>query len=435
MSLVEKLQQYDISPKTGFLPEEGPIDRLPDYYSPWETIGSNLPHLISTGKLKSVLNHLPLLSTQNLRSTPEYRRAYVILGFIASGLFFASQPALDHLPHTISIPFCKIALNLGIPPYATFAGQNLWNYHLIDVTGPVTDPSNLSAQFTFTGTVDESWFFIVLVAIEARGAPIIMHALGTFDAIASNDATTVIDHLNGIAKNLRNLSTILKKMYERCDPHIFYNRIRPFLSGCKASSDLPRGVFYDGEHGSETRQQFGGPSAAQSSLWHFVDLALGVEHLPTGTIKKEVDDDDDDERHVPPLDKECFFEKIREYMPGPHRRFLQRVATEANIRAYVRANPSNEAVQAAYNSCLSALIMIRNTHVQIVSRYIVVPSRSANYLAPTINAFGEDGDDLKVNDSEKKIKSKAVAGTSGTSPLSFLKQVRDETKSALFHQT
>ncbi|KAI4271229.1 MAG: hypothetical protein LQ337_006162 [Flavoplaca oasis] len=349
-----------------------------------------------------------------LESVPETRRAYVVLSFIASGLLFGS-----------------IALRLGIPPYATYAGQNLWNYRLLSPTESVTDPSNLVAQLTFTDTPDESWFFIILAAIEARGAPIIMHALHAFEAVCRDDAVAVENHLTEIVAHLRDLIPVLPRMYEQCNPDLFYNCIRPFLSGCKASCELPRGIFYENEHGGGTWQQFSGPTAAQSSLWQFIDLALGVKHRSTGTVVYE----DDDVVGHPGVssEEECLFLRMRDYMPGPHRRFLQRVAQEANIRAYVRAHPNNEDLLAAYNNCLDCLIEVRSKHLQIISRYIVVPSRRAEQKSlPTVNpVVGPTG--TEPNKRMEGQATAAVAGTGGTSPMAFLKQVRDETQRTLIH--
>ncbi|KAL8885006.1 MAG: hypothetical protein Q9215_007068 [Flavoplaca cf. flavocitrina] len=368
MSLLDNLNRYEISESTGFLPAESPLHRLPTYYAPWET----------------------------------------------------------RLPYTISIPLSSVALRLDIPPYSTFAGQNLWNYRLISPSESITDPSNLVAQLTFTDTPDESWFFIVLTAIEAQGAPIIMHALHAFEAVSQDDAVAVEKHLTEIAAHLRDFIPVLPRMYEQCNPDTFFNCIRPFLSGCKASCELPSGIFYENEHGGGTWQQFSGPTAAQSSLWQFIDLALGVKHKSTGNV---VNEEDDVVEHPGVSSNEgCL-----DYMPGPHRRFLQRVAQEANIRAYVMAHPNNEDLLAAYNNCLDRLIEVRSKHLQIISRYIMVPSRCAKQKSlPTVNPIvGRPGSG--PNKRMEGQATTAVAGTGGSSPMAFLKQVRDETQRTLIY--
>jgi len=189
----------------------------------------------------------------------------------------------QHLPANISVPFVHVSTHLGLPPYPNLAGQNLWNYKLLDLSEPLEDADNLSAQFTFTGTDDESWFFVVLTAIEARAAPVIPLALKAFEAASAGESSDVTESLHRIAHQLQGLSKALLRMYERCNPQIFYSRVRQFLAGCKSSSELPNGIFYDDEHGGGSWRQYNGPSAAQSSLWQFIDLALGVVHYPTGT--------------------------------------------------------------------------------------------------------------------------------------------------------
>ena len=95
MSLLDNLNRYEISERTGFLPAGSPLHRLPTYYSPWETVGSSLPQLIATKTLQNAVDGLPLLSTDTLKSVPEARRAYIVLSFIASGLLFGSSTTLD----------------------------------------------------------------------------------------------------------------------------------------------------------------------------------------------------------------------------------------------------------------------------------------------------------------------------------------------------
>lgn len=113
-------------------------------------------------------------------------------------------------------------------------------------------------------------------------------------------------------------------------------------------------------------------------------------------------------------------------MPGPHRRFLETVAEEANIRTYITAHPDNADLQAAYNNCLERLVAFRNKHVQIVSRYVVIPSRVAQCKHKDAEAI------IDVSKSSEAVKVETAAlGTGGTSPVVFLKQVRNETRESI----
>lgn len=87
------LTQFEIS-HYGFLPVEEPLGHLPDqYYQPWETLIKQLPRLISDGTLYDEIARLPILATRHLRTIPEWRRAYVILAFLAHAhIWTANQP-------------------------------------------------------------------------------------------------------------------------------------------------------------------------------------------------------------------------------------------------------------------------------------------------------------------------------------------------------
>ena len=122
-------------------------------------------------------------------------------------------------------------------------------------------------------------------------------------------------------------------------------------------------------------------------------------------------------------------------MPGPHRDFLEAVSQVANIREYVLSHPHTIVLKEAYNACLEKLIHYRNTHVQIVSRYIVIPSRAAaKSTLPQGTEPGTAGrvpladDDDAVHAKDKKT---TALGTGGTAPVEFLKQVRNETQESL----
>ena len=86
--------RYGISLDCGFLPDEPPLEALPDpYYTEWEHVVHMMQPLILSGRLRSVVNGLPVLSTRYLRSEREWRRAYVVLSFMLHGYVWGgSQP-------------------------------------------------------------------------------------------------------------------------------------------------------------------------------------------------------------------------------------------------------------------------------------------------------------------------------------------------------
>lgn len=320
---------------------------------------------------------------------------------------------------------------------ATYAGVCLWNFKPIFPDEPIDSLDNLSTLATFTGSLDESWFYLVSVAIEARGGPTIPLMLEAIEAARANDSRILTECLHAFAERLDELGTLLTRMYESCDPHVFYHRIRPFLAGSKnmVEAGLPNGVVFDTGTGNEPYRQYGGGSNAQSSLIQFFDIVLGVEHRPTG-IQKSSDSsaESDAEGPIAPPSRQNFIHEMRSYMPGPHRRFLQHVSSVANIREYVEAHRSNRSLTVAYDACLAMVRALRDKHIQMVSRYIIVKSHETRSHIRSLSPRNAPNQPQPLNIANKhrypkngKSSRKPLRGTGGTSLIPFLKQARDET--------
>lgn len=110
---------------------------------------------------------------------------------------------------------------------------------------------------------------------------------------------------------------------------------------------------------------------------------------------------------------------MRNYMPGPHRNFLNHIESLSNIRSFVSNSPIPE-VATAYNNAVAELASFRDIHIQIITRYIITPSKQ---YSPT----GNPGLNLAVA-SAKSNGGAPTKGTGGTDLLPFLKQSRDETR-------
>lgn len=307
----------------------------------------------------------------------------------------------------------------------------LWNFKPLFVDEHVDNLENLATLTTFTGSIDESWFYLVSVAIEARGAPILPLMLTAIEAARINDSRTVTACLRAFAERLDDLGTLLQRMHESCDPQVFYNRIRPFLAGSKnmGEAGLPNGVIYEDGTGTEKYRQYSGGSNAQSSIIQFFDILLGIEHRPTGE-KKDPASESEIEGTAPPS-KHNFLLKMRKYMPGPHRRFLEDVTKVANIRDYVEAHTNNRELTVAYDACLAMLRAFRDKHINIVSRYIIIKSRESRSISrsksPVVERRKMDIATASRQDKNDPSNKKKLKGTGGTALIPFLKQARDET--------
>lgn len=316
---------------------------------------------------------------------------------------------------------------MELPPVATYAGLCLWNYKPIFSDEPVDGLDNLACINTYTGSLDEQWFYLVSVAIEARGGPSIPLMLQAIAAARAGDSKVVTECLQGLAEMLDEVTAILERMYEHCDPYVFYHRIRPYLAGSKNMGDagLPNGLMYDDGSGDAEYRQYGGGSNAQSSLIQFFDIVLGIEHRPTGEKRK--DDSMDEKEGVGARPRHGFIHEMRSYMPGPHRRFLEHVGAVANIREFVDSRRSDKALCIAYDACLSMLRTMRDKHIQIVSRYIIVQSRESQKQARSGSPKNAAPAMNLANARPGEKPDKKLRGTGGTALIPFLKQARDET--------
>jgi indoleamine 2,3-dioxygenase len=93
---VPVLSNYGIAPEYGFLPSELPLERLPDpYYHKWEAVVANLQALILSKRLRGVIDRLPVLSTVGLEHDSEWRRAYMLLAFMAHGYIWSGETPLE----------------------------------------------------------------------------------------------------------------------------------------------------------------------------------------------------------------------------------------------------------------------------------------------------------------------------------------------------
>lgn len=116
-------------------------------------------------------------------------------------------------------------------------------------------------------------------------------------------------------------------------------------------------------------------------------------------------------------------------MPAPHRHFLETLSNLSNVRANVTSVQDEPELKEAYNAAVMTLSSFRDAHIQIVTRYIVIPARSglpAEHAGDKVNLATASSQVDGLQDS----KPSGLYGTGGTSLIPFLKQTRDTTKNA-----
>lgn len=177
----------------------------------------------------------------------------------------------------------EVSSYLGLPPVSTYAGQALWNFRRVGDSYLALRPEDVETLVSFTGSSEESGFFAVVLSIEARGAELIPTMLEGIEAARRQDSRLLMDCFRTAAGVLTDIASLLQGMYKNCNQEFFYHRLRPFLDGIRNldSVGLPDGVFFEEKHGGQYRKYFG-PSNAQSSLFAFIDITLGIKHEQDG---------------------------------------------------------------------------------------------------------------------------------------------------------
>jgi len=175
----------------------------------------------------------------------------------------------------------------------------------------------------------------------------------------------------------------------------------------------------------EVYRQYSGGSNAQSSLIQALDIALGIQHRPTGQKAENPNSSSSEaEEGSTPPPKHNFITEMRNYMPGPHRNFLEHLTSAANLKDFVKTSDDAD-LHEAYDACLAMLKAFRDKHIQVVSRYIIIPAKSAQQAAAPSSPREQRSLGLaegSINADKKKLR-----GTGGTALIPFLKQARDET--------
>ena len=193
-------------------------------------------------------------------------------------------------------------------------------------------------------------------------------------------ASSVLYNFQLLSDSIQAMEKEVNRMYDGCDPVVFFATIRHFFAGYKGLDAFPEGIMYEGV--DPKPRKYHGASAGQSSSVYAFDMFLGTKHSEE--------------------EQQEFVMAMRDYMPRKHSAFLAELGKMPSVRDYC-ANSGNPELVACYNQAVEALVSFRKNHIVLVTRYIL------NQVKHSVNPA-----------LDKK-------GTGGTE-FSFLKKVRDDTE-------
>ena len=374
----------------GFLPQKVPsksysvqsesCDRI-------QEIASNLPKLLLTGKVQSAINKLSPkdLSIDDLlinQASQDLKLAMSHLSFIAHAYIWGDNKPNESIPSVLANPWVKAANNQGRPPILSYASYCLDNWFLIDPDEPIS-LENVGLINNFLGGVDEDWFVTIHVCIENAAADAMAACAEIAMLETDSPESKSIELLNRIVRSMKKVNEIFARMPEKCDPYIYYHRVRPFIFGTKDNPDLKNGLIYKGEFDNQP-QFFRGETGAQSSIIPSLDGALQITHTK------------DHLRH--------YLNEMRDYMPPKHREFMEVLEKNSQVKKIIKESAK---LTSLYNDCLEEIRAFRAMHLEYAGTYIFKQAQIKN-------PFGRGGS--------------TITGTGGTPFMAYLKKHRDETE-------
>ncbi|HEY0901708.1 MAG TPA: indoleamine 2,3-dioxygenase, partial [Micavibrio sp.] len=303
------LQDYDITPARGFLtPHDMDQVRLPPAFDAIVNARRMLSGWMTSGRCRTFMNQLPAIDMDAHLphlSDAQLRMLMVHYSFIVQAYVWGEAEAAKVLPRNLAVPYCQLAHHIGQFPLLPYSSYTLDNWGKLDPQGPVA-LDNIYVIQNFYGGVDENWFIMVHVEIEAKAGKALAAIPALIEAVEAQDTAQVLAQLATIRSAWEQINPVFDRMPEKCDPYVYYHRVRPYIHGWKGNPALPAGLIYEGvaAYGDQP-QAFRGQTGSQSSIVPTMDALMQINH--------END----------PLKE--FLDELHQYRPPRHRKFIEDV--------------------------------------------------------------------------------------------------------------
>ncbi len=386
----EVFEHFGVSPHIGFL--QATADRLPEAYAPWEELAGSLTSLLAVGAIRSAVGRLPVLDTAGLRGDPKLlARARMLLTTTGQAWVFGEEPTGQVLPAALAVPLCEVSAALDLPPIMAYIDYVLGNWALIDPDRPLSF-DNLRVRISISHGVDEAWFILTHVVVEAEAGTALASCVEASLAARAGKTDALTGALRRLAHGITRIEKTFRRVRERCDPYVYFLRVRPYTHGWENNEAFARGMVYEDAPGfAGEPMRFRGETGAQSSVIPAIDETLGIEHPVDGLSAHR--------------------RAMRAYMPPAHRAFLDWLG-ESGLRGFVESSAARGEAGArlleAYNACCETLGRFRTTHLQIARDYVFA---------------------YRATDLDSPANSASV-GTGGT-PAHYLEGHRDATRASV----
>lgn len=380
------LKDYDITPERGFLtPHDMGRVKLPKVFDPIADARRLLPGWMTSGRCRTFMDALPAIDMdQHLPQLDDAqaRMLMVHYSFIVQAYVWGEAEAARMLPRHLAVPYCQLSAHIGQFPLLPYSSYTLDNWAKLDPQGGIS-LDNIHVIQNFYGGVDENWFIMVHVEIEARAGKALAAIPDLIEAIDAGDTAQVMALLKAIRAAWEEINPVFDRMPEKCDPYIYYHRVRPYIHGWKGNPALPEGLIYEGvARYAGKPQAFRGQTGSQSSIVPVMDALMQITH--------END----------PLKE--FLDELHQYRPPRHRKFIEDVGARSRLRDFVKGR-NDPALTDLYDDIIDHVQKFRTRHLEYAANYINKQARDS------------EGNPVDI-------------GTGGTPFMKYLKKHRDESR-------
>jgi indoleamine 2,3-dioxygenase len=382
-----RLIDFGLSEEFGYLPHYDPAQSLSPGNEEWDHFGLDIPKLLMGSDFRKRVKELKPFDISALKGAPDIQRAMMILSYIGQSYQWSDNEPAHTLPKNLAHPWYQVGKLIGRPPILSYQSYANDNWRRLDAKGPV-ECGNIALLQCFLGGQDEEWFILIHIDIEKKAGKALKAIEDAQAAVVKDDADALEEALENLRASLTAMYQVLCRMPEKCDPYIYFHRVRPYIFGWRNNPSLPNGVIYEGvDEYKGVGQTFRGETGAQSAIIPAMDAVLGIDH--ENDVLRE------------------YLMEMRTYMPPKHVAFIEAVERGPSVREMVK-KVNRRTLTSLFNTCVEIVGDFRAKHLEYAGTYIHAQAQAT------------PGNPSAV-------------GTGGTPFMVYLRKHRDETRAQLIN--
>ena len=313
-----------------------------------------LPYFFENRKMNRLVAELPIFSIPDLLAglqTEEREALRRDFAFLVAAYYHTHDDdptAPVVIPSKLATPLVYLSGRTNGPmmmPTLSYYHYALANFYRLDPKGSF-DVDNIRMLRNFVTVMDEQWFMMVHVVIEAQVGDLLKYALGALNVfeVQQVDEGVLIHNLNQMAGVVSKMVNIFEQMPLGCSPEVYHLRVRKQIMAFVR-------VVFEGVRGFDTPRDFkAGETGAQSCIAPTLDAFLKITHPLTGGYD--------------------YVKLMRGFMPPAHLAMIQEVENNnIDLRAFCELS-KNGTLKDAFNNLVSWFAAFRALHYRYATDYV-----------------------------------------------------------------